>query len=318
MRLLSRLAGRGRSAIIPRALCIVAGTLLLYACSDKFVAPIKQVPNGALHAGVPGDPGAVFVCKKGGPPGTYQFHVDFSGGGNWHLPAGPDVSLTFDGTNLVCLQVANQVDPATWAPALTSTVTVNEIVPPGMHVDSIQVFNQLTSSFEVPSIFNTPTAVRQMGYNDGRWFKYFNAPNAATPSASCVSITAVQGVAITPVTMTGVGGAGGPYTFSATGLPPGLTMSAGGTISGTPTTSGTFNYVVTVTDKDGNVGTVNCSVTVSPPPQVCTDPNATNFGGPLPCVYPNDAMPGRHLHVQLPAERRSVHQVRPVPRAERQ
>src|SRR5207302_129752 len=89
------------------------------------------------------------------------------------------------------------------------------------------------------------------------------------------TIVAVQGVAITPVTMVGSGGAGGPYTFSATGLPAGLTMSTGGTISGTPTVNGTFNYTVTVTDSAGNTGTVNCSVTVNPPPSAtCVTINA--------------------------------------------
>ena len=83
-------------------------------------------------------------------------------------------------------------------------------------------------------------------------------------SATCVAITAVQGIAITPVTMVGSGGAGGPYTFTATGLPAGLTSSSG-TISGTATVSGTFNYTVTVTDSAGNTGTLNCSVTVAPP-----------------------------------------------------
>src|SRR5208282_4696372 len=87
---------------------------------------------------------------------------------------------------------------------------------------------------------------------------------AAALIASCVAINAVQGVAITPVTMTGSGGAGGPYTFTATGLPPGLSISSGGTISGTPTQSGTFPYAVTVTDSAGNKSTVNCSVTVAP------------------------------------------------------
>ena len=85
------------------------------------------------------------------------------------------------------------------------------------------------------------------------------------PSANCVAITAVQGNPITPVTMTASGGAGGPYTFSAIGLPAGLTMSSSGTISGTPTVSGTFNYTVTIKDSAGNTGTVNCSVTVNPP-----------------------------------------------------
>jgi len=86
------------------------------------------------------------------------------------------------------------------------------------------------------------------------------------PTASCVAITAVQGVPITPVTMTGAGGMGGPYTFSATGLPTGLNMASNGTISGTPTVSGTFNYTVTITDAAGNTGTFNCSVSVSAPP----------------------------------------------------
>src|SRR5262249_39874358 len=39
------------------------------------------------------------------------------------------------------------------------------------------------------------------------------------PSANCTAIIAVQGVAITPVTLVGSGGTGGPYTFTATGLP---------------------------------------------------------------------------------------------------
>jgi len=84
------------------------------------------------------------------------------------------------------------------------------------------------------------------------------------PSANCVTVNAVQGVAITPVTMVGSGGCGGPYTFAATGLPNALTMSSSGTISGTSGTSGTFPYTVTITDSCGNTGTVNCSLTVSP------------------------------------------------------
>jgi hypothetical protein len=82
-------------------------------------------------------------------------------------------------------------------------------------------------------------------------------------TATCVTITAVQGVAITPVTMTATGGTGTGYTFSASGLPAGLVFSTSGTISGTPTVSGTFAYTVTVKDGAGNTGTVNCSVTVA-------------------------------------------------------
>src|ERR1019366_4558038 len=90
------------------------------------------------------------------------------------------------------------------------------------------------------------------------------------PSATCVVINAVLGVTITPVTMAASGGTGTGYTFSATGLPAGLTMASNGTITGTPTISGTFSYTVTVRDSGGNTGTVTCSVTVNPASQSST------------------------------------------------
>jgi hypothetical protein len=93
-----------------------------------------------------------------------------------------------------------------------------------------------------------------------------NLSGISPPTANCATITAVTGVAITPVTLVGSGGCGGPYTFSATGLPKGLIMSTNGTISGTPNVSGSttpFNYTVTVTDSCGNTGTFNCSITVN-------------------------------------------------------
>jgi hypothetical protein len=49
------------------------------------------------------------------------------------------------------------------------------------------------------------------------------------------------------VFLTAIGGQY-PYTYTATGLPPGLAFSAEGTLSGTPTTSGAFALRVTVTD----------------------------------------------------------------------
>ena len=85
------------------------------------------------------------------------------------------------------------------------------------------------------------------------------------PTANCAVIVAEQGVPITPVQLNATGGAGPPYTFTATGLPAGLSISSSGLISGTPTVSGTFSYTVTITDVAGNIGTINCMVTVAPP-----------------------------------------------------
>ena len=109
------------------------------------------------------------------------------------------------------------------------------------------------------------------------------APLSCSPiTANCALIVAEQGVPITPVTLTASGGVGPPYTFTATGLPAGLSISTGGTISGTPTVSGTFSYTVTITDSAGNTGTINCSVTVAPPISVtCSATNTGEVGVPF-------------------------------------
>ncbi|RDZ28228.1 putative Ig domain-containing protein [Lysobacter silvisoli] len=54
-----------------------------------------------------------------------------------------------------------------------------------------------------------------------------------------------------------------PYTFATTAgaLPPGITLSAG-TLSGTPTAGGTFNFTITATDNHGQTGSRAYSLTV--------------------------------------------------------
>ena len=65
-------------------------------------------------------------------------------------------------------------------------------------------------------------------------------------------------------------GGTGSYTFAATNLPPGVTLSAGGTASGTPTTAGTYSVVVTVTDGSGNHNSQTFSTTIAPAPLTVT------------------------------------------------
>ncbi|PZS01970.1 MAG: hypothetical protein DLM56_13490 [Pseudonocardiales bacterium] len=58
---------------------------------------------------------------------------------------------------------------------------------------------------------------------------------------------------------------GGTLTYSATGLPPGLTISSStGKITGTPTTAGTSNVTVTATDSTGPSGQTSFSWTINP------------------------------------------------------
>ena len=58
------------------------------------------------------------------------------------------------------------------------------------------------------------------------------------------------GTAISSFTLSATGGTA-PYTWTATGLPPGVSVSSSGTVSGTPTTAGTYNVTVTATAASG-------------------------------------------------------------------
>ena len=57
-----------------------------------------------------------------------------------------------------------------------------------------------------------------------------------------------------------------PYSFSLSSgsLPPGLTLTPSGLISGTPTADGTYTFVAEVTDSASNTATVTCSITIMP------------------------------------------------------
>lgn len=64
-----------------------------------------------------------------------------------------------------------------------------------------------------------------------------------------------------------VGGGTAPYTFSLTAgsLPPGMTFSSAGVVSGTSATLGTFNFTVLVTDAMAQTASLACTLRVIPP-----------------------------------------------------
>lgn len=66
-----------------------------------------------------------------------------------------------------------------------------------------------------------------------------------------------------------------PYTFTATGLPDGLTLSEDGSLSGIPTEDGDFTVSVTATDALGATGQADLSLTVLPNEPVAADVSAS-------------------------------------------
>lgn len=105
----------------------------------------------------------------------------------------------------------------------------------------------------------------------------------------CPAFTMTPGGALTggaagqaySTSLTQTGALGAPsYAITAGALPPGLTLSASGTISGTPTATGTFNFTATVSDASGCSGSQSYSITT-----VC-GPNPSSLNG-LPALCDN-------------------------------
>jgi gliding motility-associated-like protein len=113
-----------------------------------------------------------------------------------------------------------------------------------------------------------------------------------TPALALAPGALPNGVTGTPYTTNGIPaatGGTGPYTYSATALPPGLTFNpATREITGTPTQIGTFTIPVTVTDANGNTITANYTLKVTDPLVL---PAATLANGTTGTVYPTQTIP---------------------------
>jgi Zn-dependent metalloprotease len=90
--------------------------------------------------------------------------------------------------------------------------------------------------------------------------------------------TGTVGTALASFTLTAAGGTA-PYTWSASGLPAGVTIgSSTGTVSGTPTASGTFNVTATATASAGGSGSTSFTITVSGGGSTCSGQKLVNPG----------------------------------------
>jgi hypothetical protein len=119
----------------------------------------------------------------------------------------------------------------------------------------------------------TPTAAGTFNFT----IRVTDASGSATRQFSIVVAAAALTITTTSPLPPGMVARGYGLTFQATGgtaprqwsrqsgtIPPGLTLAAGGRLSGTPTTAGTFNFTVRVTDASGAFATRAMSLTITP------------------------------------------------------
>jgi hypothetical protein len=87
--------------------------------------------------------------------------------------------------------------------------------------------------------------------------------SVAVPLVARVSTRAAE-VGVRYVGTLSATGGQGPYTWSASGLPAGLSVGSGGSITGTPTAVGSYPAQVTVTDANGNSKAIAVTFRVAP------------------------------------------------------
>nr|WP_308811077.1 autotransporter domain-containing protein [Pseudomonas protegens] len=171
--------------------------------------------------------------------------------------------------------MANAVSATVAANSSANPITLNITGGAASSVAIATAASHGTATASGTSITYTPTA----GYSGSDSFTYTATNAGGTSSPATVTLTvSAPSLVLTPASL-GAGTAGSAYsaTLSATGgtapytyaitsgsLPAGLSLNtASGLISGTPTTSGSSNLSITVTDANGATGSQTYTLTIA-------------------------------------------------------
>ncbi|ACU71651.1 Ricin B lectin [Catenulispora acidiphila DSM 44928] len=185
-------------------------------------------------------------------------------GGNT-LPAGNTVTVTSPGSQSGTVGTAIsalQIHATDSASGQTLSYSAAGL-PPGLSISSSGLVSGTPSASGTFTV--TVTATDSTGASGAASFTW----TVGGGSGNVVSVTnpgsqsGTVGTAISGLQIQGTDSAGQTLTYTAGGLPTGLSISSSGLISGTPSASGTFTVTVTATDSTGASGAASFTWTIS-------------------------------------------------------
>ncbi len=244
--------------------------------SNWLMAPNTTIKNGDVFT---------FFTRKASPD-SYADRLELRLSTNGASTAAGSGTTTGDFTTLLLSinpSLVLGVYPTTWT---QYSVTISGLPAPTSGRIAFRYFVTGAGSSGANSDF--------IGIDNVVYTPYVCPSFTMTPTGPLAGGTA--GVAYS-TSLTQSGALGTPnYTITGGALPPGLTLSGAGTISGTPTGTGVYNFTATVTDPSGCTGSTNYSIaitcpsnpiTLSSPPLLCSNSSMYTLveGSPVGGTY---------------------------------
>jgi hypothetical protein len=193
-------------------------------------------------------------------------NVSIGLGGNTLPPPGNTITVTNPGSQTATVGTpitAVQIQASDSASGQTLTYSAAGL-PPGLSISSAGLISGTPTT--AGGFTATVTATDTTGATGSATFAW----TVRSVGGNTVTVTNPgnqTGVVGTPISALQIqasdSASGQTLTYSATGLPPGLSLSSSGLISGTPTTAGSFSAVVTATDTTGASGSAGFTWTIS-------------------------------------------------------